>query len=556
MNCTIKLNNVKPKDIIFSSGHENIIYSKNIVEEISGLITLDIGNESIFCEKVQDDYVKVMMSVDGDTFSNVYFKIMEGNDSVILSKNYTKFKPPGILLESKSQKLSLPPVSYTKVTQDSEKNISLLKKEIYNLKKELNKHKLLILESSDNIVGDTDFKTNLLQEHLNFVQKQKSIVKESIKIIYTECVNALTEQLDSKKAQLSNTLENRIKTLEKKIISIQEKELAKQEKIITERVDEYSNFMRDFVKESVQNTKKAFVNIVEDQKEAVSSIIVENSTKEIDRVKRELDKEYSITLENITNKLNSIAEDQKKNILSSILTSSTQEISNFKEEIKKEFKVINEHTAEAILREKEEELHSFVNLKIKELSDSLDYSIADRIKNNLLFVENTLEPINEKVLGIENRIVQLESLATDIVEKKKIEMLSQVEDYIKIVEEHNTSIKTKIKDFEKKAQEILNEKRQAKQQFQQQLSEAKRYTDSKVKEAISESMLYARKMLDFAGGGGAIAVQYAAGGKINGELEVDTLVANTLLSGDGRNMTEIFAGEGEGDTNALDGGLI
>jgi hypothetical protein len=105
----------------------------------------------------------------------------------------------------------------------------------------------------------------------------------------------------------------------------------------------------------------------------------------------------------------------------------------------------------------------------------------------------------------------------------------------------------------------------------------------KVSQALEESKRFTRVMMDMVGGGsGSVSVQYAAGGTINGDLNVNgkitaedvdagitfsggtitgdvnvegTLNATTILSG-GRELTEIFAGEGEGDVNLLNGGLF
>ena len=96
------------------------------------------------------------------------------------------------------------------------------------------------------------------------------------------------------------------------------------------------------------------------------------------------------------------------------------------------------------------------------------------------------------------------------------------------------------------------------------------YTDSKVKAAVTEAMQYARKMLDFAGGGGAVAVQYAEGGNIRGPLKIDDLkidsidINTTSVSADviyatntiylsGKSLDDIFLNQG---TDRIDGGLI
>jgi len=645
MNYTIKLNNVKPKDITFSTGTENIIYSKNINEEISGLVSLDINGESIFCEKVTDNHVKAMLSVDGDTFSDTYFKVVRSNkDSLILSKNYTKYKPPGLIKEENEFTEFLRENQYTKVNQRTEKNIESLRKEIYNLKKEINKNKQLVVEKTEPLVQENDsYKTALLNEHLAFIENQKNLVKQSIKTIYTECVDALTEQLSNKEAVLKDNLANRVKLLEKNLLTKYEEEKSKQEAVLTERVDEYSTYIRNFVRETVNTAQDKYDEFFSKKFKEQEQVFLENSITAFNDFKEGLKQEFKkvatgevhllfnekdsqlkniiqetvdifttnlqskvdakyndarllfdsyvseVTsklhqveerIQDIDSKTNNVITKKEKEIenhvnnfvttsnerisqiderfkqadakISNIVTeikhsinevkqytttenfqkfiieNSTNELIKIKETLLAEFAAANVEGSEKLIKENNIKIQGIIDNKIKELSDDLDSSIGERIRNNVLFLENSLEPVNEKIKLVESKLENLENIANNVLSEKNKVLEQQINSYVILAEEQQSLIKEKLKDLDKKSQELINERRQAKQNFQQQIDSARMYTDTKVKAAMSEAMLYARKMLDFAGGGGAVAVQFAEGGNIRGPLKIDDLQIDSI----------------------------
>jgi uncharacterized protein YydD (DUF2326 family) len=92
------------------------------------------------------------------------------------------------------------------------------------------------------------------------------------------------------------------------------------------------------------------------------------------------------------------------------------------------------------------------------------------------------------------------------------------------------------------------------------LQESRKYTDTQMAQVLAESKKFTRIMMDMVGGGsGSVAVQYAAGGTINGDLDVNGSISSSILSTTSilsgeRDLTEIFAGEGVGDSNILGGG--
>ena len=644
MNYTIKLNNVKPNDITFSSGTENIIYSKNITEEISGLISVDIGNDSIFCEKVQDNYVKANLSVDGDYFDSVYFKVIRGKDAVVLSKNYTKYKPPGIVREESELAHFLKTNVQNNVSQKTDKIVDSLRREVHNLKREVNRSRQLVVEKTEPLERDNDsYKASLLNEHLSFIETQKRIVKESIKTIYVECVDTLTEQLTHKQGILVKNLSNKIKQLEANLLAKYEKEKAIQESVLTERVDEYSTYIRNFVRDTVktaqnsydeifnkkfkeqeqiflENSVTAFSDFKETLKQEFKEVavgevsalfrekdgslnsvlsetvnafnkdldtkidskysdmnllfdsyvgdikskiqIVEDHIQEIDtktkntinKKEQEIEehvntfisssneriaqvnekfKEADLKISSVVSEIKSSIEEVKsytstESFQRFIIENSTLELRKLKEALNEEFKRTNLDEAAKIISENNRNINDIIDNKVKEISDDLDQSLGERIRNNVLFLENSLEPFNDKIRLVESKLENLENIATDILSEKNKELEKQISSYVLLAEEQQNLIQEKIKELDKKSKEIINEKRQVSKKFQQQIDSARMYTDSKVKAAVTEAMQYARKMLDFAGGGGTVAVQYAEGGNVRGPLQVDDLQIDSI----------------------------
>ena len=223
--------------------------------------------------------------------------------------------------------------------------------------------------------------------------------------------------------------------------------------------------------------------------------------------------------------------------------------------------VNNKTLSEKIDEHKQELLEEFFTLSVesKQLVNEKFNSIKDILLEN---VKSHLqdEKIKDSKLITENTNNLNENLISD--------NLKNVKDLNKKVENFDAQISNLFKD---------------KKNVQTLIQNVKNYTDMKVNQALEESKRFTRVMMDMVGGGsGSVSVQYAAGGTINGDLNVNgkitaedvdagitfsggtitgdvnvegTLNATTILSG-GQDLTEIFAGEGVGDENMLNGGLF
>jgi hypothetical protein len=100
-----------------------------------------------------------------------------------------------------------------------------------------------------------------------------------------------------------------------------------------------------------------------------------------------------------------------------------------------------------------------------------------------------------------------------------------------------------IKDIDDRINTLVQEKRNV----QVLVDSAKQYTDTKVAAASQDSKDYARRILDLGGGGGSVAVQYANGGVMNGDLNV----TGQYLSG-GVSLFTVLSSSGGGSIDRDD----
>ena len=214
-------------------------------------------------------------------------------------------------------------------------------------------------------------------------------------------------------------------------------------------------------------------------------------------------------------------------------------------------------------------------MEAKNISEEIEKYKKELFKEFISLNDKNESIINEKFHNIENIIEN--KLRTSLLEEKT-----------KVTPEKKEIIKEKdeLKEINKKVENVdaqLLNLFKDKKNTQTLIQNIKNYTDMKVAQALEESKKFTRVMMDFVGGGsGSVAVQYVGGGNIKGDLVVEgdltadlnldeitvenitvnkdinvsgAISGTTILSG-GTNLTDIFAGEGEGDTNFLDGGLI
>lgn len=540
----LKINNIiVNENIFFSEEGENIIYAKDYKEEFFNIYNVKFLNESILCESKVSNHISCDIFHNNGIFKNVIFKIIKSNDEkIVINKKTLVEKIPAILSESKKIDVYSEIVSNEAYKKLEEKKIDVYSEIVLDLEKKYRTKKQLIelLKESEKTKKQLSEEVEKTKKQLNEIKNKKEIIVE--KKNSNDVLNYKQE-----------ILKEFFKVTDKNDHVINERfDLLKEE--LESRLHTLSLDGLDFFK---KENSKAISGIIEE----IYKEILENNKKEINLFKNIIKNEASILENNYDLKLKDQI-DTYSNINSKLFES----VKKAKEDV------------EIILQEKikdsNENFLEIFDLSIdkhkKEFSEKFSSKFEKIIKNK----EEEIKNKTKKILDEHN-----ESINT-LFELKEKEIISASE---KLLEESDK----KIKELTKKIENInnqLNKSNNEKRKMETLVQDAKKYTDVKMAQVLEESKRFTRVMMDMVGGGsGSVAVQYAAGGIINGDLTVTgtlssasvdvgnfefsggtidgnldvtgVISANTILSG-GKDITDIFAGEGEGDTNLLDGGLV
>ena len=512
MKKNIRINNIPFNSVIVSEEGKNIIYAKSCNEEFFGVYNIKVGDKDILCESNSPDRIYCEIILDGKVYENVPFEIVKSQNSrIIVNKNSVD---KNIMNEEALQN-----------------EILKLKREI----REVSKQKTLLNESVEN-----NYKEDLLSEFFKVVNENEYLI-------------------DNKFTLLKEELENRLNELSVAGFDYLKKENS----------------------ESVRNIVNEFYQEISD-----------SNRKKIDEFKNILKKETSLLEEKHDSKLNGQVEIYSKitsKLIDDLETSKKETESLFNQKINDSEKIYSEANSKLI--------ESFINIKEdsqKSLKENVDKSKETLMEVFEISLENHKKELSENFISkfeetIKKRESEINNKTKNILDEHNKSVISFLDSKRKEITDSSQNLleesNKKIKELTKKVDDLnnqLNKSNKEKTKIDNLLQESRKYTDKKILQALEESKRFTRIMMDMVGGGsGSVAVQYAAGGNINGDLTINgtlssgnidvgnlefnsgsidgdlnvagIISANAILSG-GRDLRDIFAGEGTGDTNILGGG--
>jgi hypothetical protein len=340
---------------------------------------------------------------------------------------------------------------------------------------------------------ENNYKQELLSEFFKVVNENEHIIENKISILENELSQTLQETLQE--------------TVEKSILYFRKENSESLRNNINELYSEMSLANKKDIEQITENFKKQILSLQKEQEDKISkniSVFSEDNQKVLKELENAKKNTFDVVFEGI--------EKSKKNLLESFESAMEKHKNEFSSNFVSKF--------EKLIKDREEQISKQTN--------------------------DILENHNKNVVSL--------------MEKKKMEMEDSSKEIL-------TEANKKIKNLEKKVDTLnnqLNKSNNEKKRIDSLLQDSRKYTDSKINQVLEESKKFTRIMMDMVGGGGggSVAVQYAAGGNIAGNLNVSGTISSgglttegSILSGD-RDLTDIFAGEGEGDTNTLDGGMI
>jgi hypothetical protein len=524
MENSVKINNILFDNVLFLESGENIIFAKDVREEFFGVYNVSVLDENIICEGKSNDHVVCNLSVGDDVFENTSFRVKKSNKNqiVINSKN---IKNNELYME--------------KIKMSDE--IMELKRQI----KEIDKSNRRLLMEENN----TSKREELLTEFFDIKNQNDILIEEKIQSMHGFIMESVEDRLevlskdaskhfrDVNELQIQNMTEEMrsdilIKSsdiLEEKLLFLENSYSNEMDDKITIYSDTSSKILEDFRK-----AKKDTEVVLEKHLNESTEILKENFAQLFEKYTNEFKDRYLLEFNDLIEREHGNIKNQSNQLKDNLSELFEKYTTDFKEKyiiefndlIKKEhFNIKNQtnRTNQWIDKQK---------TKINDLLEKKSKEIENKSNEILLESSNKIKVLTKKIETLENQLNKINS------DKKKTELT---------------------------------------------VKEANRYTDLKMDQVLNEAKRFARLMMDFAGGGGggSVAVQYAgggtmggnltvngtlsadsldvgnmtfSGGTINGDLDVNgTLNANRILSGN-RDLTKVFAGEGGDDDNLLNGG--
>ena len=332
---------------------------------------------------------------------------------------------------------------------------------------------------------------------------------------------------------------------------------SEKERLLKEAVDEIK-IKNDFIKSEVDTIKKDLVNeFYSETVNAKEELSAYNEKKEVE----------------LTNFVKIIVKDKLKALQDKINTSSdltkanlTKDVEQLAESLKLTLNSNQENLSNAVVglvREEFEKVVKVVDRAIDKKSKILDtklYGQVERQRKELLALEkanvelnDTINKANSKALSrignvkkeLEDSLVQAEERVKNFygARIKSIEeglYEGSKEEILNIVRKSRESI----------LEEIINVKTDipAIAEARSNVNTIKKDIEKAVSERFTNEMQSIKRLIEMSAGGGSVAVQYANGGTMNGDLNV----TGNILSG-GIDLVDIFTGGGGGGSGTLTG---
>ena len=322
------------------------------------------------------------------------------------------------------------------------------------------------------------------------------------------------------------------------------------ERLLKEAVDEIK-IKNDFIRSEVDTIKKDLVNeFYSETVNAKEELSAYNEKKEVE----------------LTNFVKVIVKDKLKALQYKINTSSdltkanlTQDVEQLAESLRLTLSSNQENLSKSVVslvREEFDKVVKVVDHAIDKKSKILDtklYGQVQRQRNELLALEKANVELNDNINKANSKALSRIGNVKKELEDSLIQAETRVKDFygarIKSIEEglfegsKDEILKIVRESRESILEEIINVKTDipAIAEARSNVNTIKKDVEKAVSERFTNEMMSIRRLIEMSSGGGSVAVQYANGGTMNGDLNI----TSNILSG-GVNLNELFGGGGTG----------
>jgi hypothetical protein len=512
---------------------ENVIFCRPLEESLNNISLITTkDNEFIhnYLEESTGNYLVTNVFLDdGTVYEDVRFRLVtieEGRElpastinlSTLGLPSATDVLPPSRLIEEEynltlenaeenddfSVIYNVPEVvDNTEIVQKIKSLESKLVTEQQKLEQEkikLNRERITLENERRLSKALEDYKAELLQETFLVSNHQKELLEKSIQ----DLSKSFQEQFDSQQINVEKYLDTlSLANLEevKKYQDIQVGKIKDQiNNLLSERQDENALTTDKLLLERTSELESIFteklITELEDHKRNVKT--------EIDGINNALDNLIGEKLQENNDKVDRLLVNRAGVLQDQFNEKLTKDLTDHKNSLFNEFKTVSTETSSLLFTEKTEELNNALTIVLDEHKKNLNTTVTSKINEIGSTVNNFKTEIDGKLPQLDETIKEINKrIQTLVIEKKNVQVLAD---------------------------------------------DARKYTDTKVAQASEEMMNYARRILDLGGGGGSVAVQFANGGTMNGNLNV----TGQYLSG-GVDISTLF---GQGGNNPYQSGNV
>ena len=302
---------------------------------------------------------------------------------------------------------------------------------------------------------------------------------------------------------------------------LQQKKLQRETQDLQQKKLQYEN--NQIIQQTIDNYKQEllaeYLNTVNKQ----SELLNDRAKKSIEEAEHTVHKNILTIFDKYKNQLTHSAEELKKENLQQLTTTLSTHIDESKKQVQELFTQWTE-TSDSKLTE------SLV-AKVKLLEEQYQDKLLIELEKHKITLFDEFRTVSSQTIQtvLEKKTTDTTEIITNLFASKEAELQQSFETQIKdayeelhgLVEHFKNklpSISENIQVLEGRVEKLLEEKKQAVQVTE---------FNKEQKEYIATTAQYwARRILDLGGGGGSVAVQYAKGGTMDGNLSVNNLYPN------------------------------
>ena len=507
----VLLNNKIPFVLHESDDSENVIYCKSFSDYLFNVGTFTTRTKEVILEYVVDNaekYVVADVTFDnGDCYRDVRFKVVVNENTetpystinLNLLNNKTQVTIPQqsqqivedveeLVERPAPVHISAPIIEAPDYTETINEALKLQKK--LNVEKEEIKKQKILLEKQDIIKRKlSEYKQELLEDYFNATKRQTELLESNIQENITTAEYELNQRI-------TNTFND-----------------------FNLQLEEYKNKTKE---EQIQL-------IVKELGETAATIKLEIT----DIISNKFNSEHEQVVDLLYEKTKLLEETYQRKLIF--------ELEQYKERLFEEYKVFSSDTVEQVLKAKTDITYQAID----DAFDSRQAEIEEYYDNRLIESRQEIDNFAAEIKAFSTHLTELEKAFLEseekfkntLTEKEKVfaesldqKIINSKAEFGSIIVEFTKRlpvITSNINTLETKVKTLIEEKTKS---FKEDFSTTQQDYIAKT------AQYWARRILDLGGGGGSVAVQYANGGTMNGDLNVNA----NYLSG-GVNLLDIFA---------------